>query len=651
MTRFDHKILISLMIASIPIVVFDSLRLVKIVSKANNISAEKTVWLLGLAAGAYVILALAIWLLCVVNKLFLAMVKQIILSSSLHENTLNRRIFQGIVVAIVVIGSGWLTRYFHETFHDPTMIKWALFIILGTITWITISALVLLEKTSPVAPSLSSSSSFSLLLHPLVLPGYVIAIAFIFNLSWIRHVIDIRALGLLLLWLLLSKIVYPRLKSRKLHTPVTTAVILCLLYPFFAFDKPQYLPTIKNHSVLIKYPMGYMLKNKTQGQVILSGANSEGSLNIDPVLPENFDLITWNKNNIQKYPFPEPEEIPQFKSTENKWNVVFLTIEALRSDHLSCYGYEYPTTPNIDQLAKSGVLFEANYTQGGDSIFSLNSILSGVLPWNYRDHQDQMLGTILQEHGISTGYVGYDYVLKGGAFREEFTEEILLEGNRREVWGQTTSRQMVGKIIELIDRFSDQQFFIYSHLLDPHADYVRNSETDKFEGSLHQAYDAEIAFTDMHIGGLINYLAQTNLLEKTVFIITADHGEEFKEHGHLWHGRFLYDESVRTPLIMSLPAIAGRRVKIPVGPVNIAPTIMSIMGLEPLETMDGINLLPLIYHGNPENLPVVEMYIPSGDHSKHGWVYGPWKFIENKMDGSKELYHLESDPGEKVNLI
>jgi len=641
MIKINQNTLAAIFSASIPVLIIETFILISSAQNGTCWFSTDSLWLAGLSLSTYSFLTLIFFLIIIVLDKLHLLNKINFLSKKLNANLRLRRFSQLIISLIVIVVTFFLIRYFNKTFHDPEMIKWALFIIIGTIIWVTVSCCVIIEK---------NAGQGKLNLKPILIPGYAIAVAFLFNLTWIKLVIDLYSLGFLLIWLLLSWKLHLKWINMDLHTStvLTPICIMSLLFPVLAAGSSHLLPVIKNHSILIKYPVKFIHKSPIYKYLPFASHQTDVT---EAILPENFDVNSWNKNNIQDFSFdslrPNPFKFPITSS----WNVVFLTIEATRADHVSCYGYEYPTTPNLDNLASSGVMFERNYTQGGDSIFSLNSILSGVLPWHYRDRKDPMLGTILQQHGIATGYIGYDYVLKGGAFLDGFEYKKLLPGKRNDVWGKTTSKQLVDEIILMIQSLSEQQFFVYSHLLDPHADYVKNSETDKFSGSKHQAYDAEIAYTDLNIGRLIKFLEESDLIKNTVIIITADHGEEFKEHGHLWHGRFLYDESIHTPLIMSLPEISGRRVKLPVGPVNIAPTVLSIMGVSPLATMDGLSLLPLIYEGNTDRLPIVEMYIPSEDNSKHGWVYGPWKLIENKTDGSKELYHLGNDPKELRNLI
>lgn len=600
------------------------------------------------------------------------------------------RVVTIIVVLVVATASSTLaSRFFYDTFADTVMIAWALFIIIGTIVWISLSLILLMirytQHPKPQSPGgvpqgrdparhdrgMTGWQAGKILFNPFAMPGYVILAAILMNYRWIHLVIDLAALGMLAGWIgcaitLQNNHWFNRLAFRiRMTMPVT--LLLLVLLPAVIRLSPGITPVIAQHGRLSRYAV-QAFNRLLSGISVLKGGQDEflpdhvesksGMREIDrsfrvndsePVMPDAFDLNAWALKNRQDYKW-HTRQMKDVLAPYRSWNIILLTVDALRADHLSCYGYPYPTTPHIDRLADDGVVFERHYTQGGDSIFSLNSLMSGKLPWSYRNDIDPMLSTILSDHGLVSAYVGYDYVLKGGAFRSGFSIMELLPGDRGDIWGRSTSRQIVDRIIDVVDRLRQRQFFVYSHLLDPHADYVINSETARFEDTTHPGYDGEIAFTDMHLGRLFEYLRQADLLDHTLIVISSDHGEAFGEHGHEYHGRFLYDESIRTPLIMTLPDVPGRRVRIPVGPVQIAPTILDFLGIAPPQPMDGINLLPLVYQGDVTGITPVEVYIPNENYKKRGIIYGPWKRIENMRDGMIELYNLEMDPAETVNM-
>lgn len=653
----------AVMLTAIPFVIVEVSRIFLRVPQYMVFSSVDSIVMVLLVAGAYSIAGLSAgYAVLMLRKCIDAgqrLVKNIDMPGYLARNATTMVL---LIAGAVAVASIVIIRLFYRRFVDRSMIIWALFIIIGSMVWAGSAAILLMirmkkgrtgaaeKRTLPAAVS-------PLLIHPFVIPGYVIGVAVWINRSWLMHVVNFPVILVLFFWFLAAFTVaskwQPGLCVKRVI--MSCSVLGALAFPVLVPVFPHVSTPVEHYGILVPYLVRvcgvHGVFSKKVKSVFLGGEVRGWAGSFDqPVLPENFDFASWVQRECgldSRFDDLKVKVIPEHR----EWNVLLVTIDSLRADHMSCYGYAYQTTPYIDRMAAGGVLFERCYAQGGDSIYSLNSILSGMLPWNYRDRIDPMLADLLSEHGLATGYVGYDYVLKGGAFREGYEAVEVLPGDRGDVWGRTTSEQIVDRIIALMERFRDRQFFIYSHLLDPHADFVFNSETSRFEGSPHRDYDGEIAFTDLHLGRLFRHLRQIGLIDRTLIVITADHGEAFGEHGRYWHGRYLYDESVRIPLVMSFPDIPGRRVTIPVGPVNIAPTILHFLGIPERATMDGVSLLPLIYQGDPGEIGPVEMYIPNEKFKKHGIVYGPWKYIRNTAAGSEELYHLIRDPGETINLI
>lgn len=658
------KIATAFVIASVPCIVFEAYHVFRHLPQGIVVSFIDSVFIALLITGAYNgygIIAAAIFRTC--NWVLQRMCRldtRVDFIGYLHRRK------PAIILSVVLLLTGvsiGIIRFFYRSFVDGRMIAWSLFIILGTMVWFTVllSRWLFNQNGGGVQKTASNRKVaervFFRLIDPFLIPGYIIGIAIWINRSWIEQVVNVRAWIIASAWALLTLVIAAKWNPTWLTKGVVLilSVILVFTSSLAVSSLPHLFTPISQHGIITPHLLRIFNKLTLSGHlhlgVIDGGSASRFKRGFDrPVLPEDFDFETWVQAECQSKSF-DLEEGDRILAESDDWNILLLTIDALRADHLSCYGYPYQTTPFIDRLAVNSVLFERCYAQGGDSIFSLNSILSGKLPWNFKDRIDLMLAEILADKGLLTGYVGYDYVLEGGAFREGFKFLELLSGNREEVWGKTTSKQIVDRIIELIKRFNGRQFFIYSHLLDPHADYVVNSETSRFDGSPHREYDGEIAFTDLHLGRLFRYLRDEGLLAKTVIIITADHGEAFGEHGNYWHGRYLYDESVHIPLLIHVPGISGRRISFPIGVVHLAPTILDIQHFPEKAKMDGISLLPLILQNDPLNLGPVEMVILNPMYKKHAVIYGPWKYIKNEIAGTEELYHLIQDPGESINLI
>jgi hypothetical protein len=173
-------------------------------------------------------------------------------------------------------------------------------------------------------------------------------------------------------------------------------------------------------------------------------------------------------------------------------------------------------------------------------------------------------------------------------------------------------------------------------------------------------YDGEIAFTDAHVGRLIEGLEERGLLERTLVVFLSDHGEEFFDHQGFEHGHTLYNELIKVPLVISLPGTipTGRRLTRQVRLLDVAPTILDVLGIEPHLNFEGVSLLPSLgIRRRPEDpnalLPPEMAYSEAllyFDELKSMSAY-PWKLIYNCANGRRFLFNLEDDPGEKVNLI
>jgi arylsulfatase A-like enzyme len=236
-----------------------------------------------------------------------------------------------------------------------------------------------------------------------------------------------------------------------------------------------------------------------------------------------------------------------------------------------------------------------------------------------------------------------------------------------------------GMVINWLEANYNRKFFLFAHYWDVHGDYAPpapyNTMFDpdykgKFNGRLgyiikiqpgiaeedlnHMIalYDGEIRYVDSYIGMLLAKLEELNLTNNTLIILTADHGEEFLEHGSNMHGKTLYDEVIHVPLIIKYPPLipAGRTISEVVSTISIMPTILDILGIPLKEEVQGKSLLPLITgKGNYDGREVyseTEMYIPLKSVRTQ-----EFKFIYNMETQEEELYNLKSDPGEQTNLI
>lgn len=368
-------------------------------------------------------------------------------------------------------------------------------------------------------------------------------------------------------------------------------------------------------------------------------------------------------------PRPSGRKLPGLPARPN---VVLVTIETLRADHVSFLGYSRPTTPRLAELAAQSVVFERLYATTPTTRLSLPALLSGVLP-SHLDWQPQpadkhmrrvgprtpWLPEILQRQGYATIAVHASFraftALESAGFdrgfeRYDTSTELHYRGGTMR--GFPGGRQ-VDRALELVSDVSGRPFFLWLHLLEPHYLYQQPPDAPRFGTTERDLYDAEIHEADRQVGRLIDGLVARDAWAHTVFLVTGDHGEEFGEHGERWHTSNLYEPQVRTAGLLRIPGVEPRRVSAAVTLIDFTPTLLDLLGLpQPLEQMHGRNLIPLL-HGEAAPLPpffLENFRVHDGGGYQLGVVAYPHKLLYREDDASLELYHVEDDPAERRAL-
>ena len=301
----------------------------------------------------------------------------------------------------------------------------------------------------------------------------------------------------------------------------------------------------------------------------------------------------------------------------SQYNLILINIDSLRADHLGTYGYGRDTSPFIDELAAEGIVFERAFSNSSYTRESVASLLSGRLPsvagstgwYATLSEEARSLSESFRASGCETGFFSNTIMLRDPGFTQGFDEVQHLP----ERWGISGAGLRLSKraLAFVADR-GGRRFMMYLHYLDPHGPYdpaaehylrfspqvsasplrlytdlrprlpellrdgVRPGEA-RFE-DLIRRYDAEIFDTDRAVEALFRGLEELDLLDGTLVVITADHGEEFLEHGFVEHAWTLYRESLHVPLILWAPLAFGpSRIDAPVSGIDIAPTLLHLM--------------------------------------------------------------------------
>jgi arylsulfatase len=396
------------------------------------------------------------------------------------------------------------------------------------------------------------------------------------------------------------------------------------------------------------------------------------------------------------------------RAPQPRLNVLLITIDALRADHLGAYGYSRPTSPNIDRLARESVRFDRAVSQWPLTSPSFAALMSGtyahtngLMRTTAQRMPDRplMLAELFQAGGYTTrAAVGNVNLARVFNFDQGFD-------TYRELWreeDQQQTRAMARNGLELLgDASQSRPFFVWLHFFDPHARYqppkpfdgmfVKDSHFDPswrvplYAESRRNVggiaanvnlgtedrvayyvaqYDAEIRYVDEQVGILLKALADRGLARNTVVVLTSDHGESLGDHNYFFdHGRFPYDDCVHVPMIVRAPGIGkpGGVVTSPVQLIDLVPTLLDLTGLPPNPNAEGKSLRRLLAGEHPGGSRWAYAFTESGyaqnyqrsitsEHYK--LVYVPDAGDRRFMKGSElELYDLKADPKETKNLI
>lgn len=399
---------------------------------------------------------------------------------------------------------------------------------------------------------------------------------------------------------------------------------------------------------------------------------------------EYFDFGLWGSPSI--YSERDPDQL----------NVILISLDTLRADHLGAYGYFRNTSPNIDKIAKNGVFFQNTITQAPWTLPSHMSMLTSLYPsqlgysiMNRIERKFKMpekaitLAEILKENGyLTAGFTGGANVSKVFGFHHGFS--FYNERWKRDI------DLALKNISDWVQKHRKDKFFLFFHTYEIHdfppgeheifTDGINPLDEINYKKAL---YDGKIKYVDDYIGLLIEKLRSLNLLNKTLIVITSDHGEAFYEHGLTGHGDVLYDEVLRVPLIFHLDGIVPRNKAIDnqVRVIDIMPTILDILSIPPPKFIEGTSLVPffkknartnLIAFTEATNFPhdnrITIIDYRSLRMLEYKYIYYP-EIEENLMSYLKskeketgytidmynqeegELYNLIEDPGELTNII
>lgn len=385
--------------------------------------------------------------------------------------------------------------------------------------------------------------------------------------------------------------------------------------------------------------------------------------------------------------------ILHIKNASARPNIILITIDALRPDHLGCYGYKRAASVNIDKLAKEGVLFNQAISQGSETCVSLPSLHTATYPRTHGVYKEGFkinpslatLAEILAKN---------DYLTMAITCNLKHIQGLQRGFNILFDEGDMPADGITQKAINWIENRRNDRFFLWIHYFDPHGPYKPPSPYNRIflenmqkkelpvsdsmwcgDGVIPKyalergirdinyyisQYDGEIGFVDEQIGVLLTKMKELKLDKNLLIIISADHGEALGEHNRYFIHWLLYDEIIRVPLVIKYKKIIpeGKIINRQVESIDISPTILEILRINKPKTMQGKSILSLILRNESGPPEFAFSENARQDDIVRECIRTPgWKLIFSGSDrglntsGSYELYNLNTDPGESRNLV
>jgi arylsulfatase A-like enzyme len=382
----------------------------------------------------------------------------------------------------------------------------------------------------------------------------------------------------------------------------------------------------------------------------------------DAVAPDTLTFPVWGDPTIRVGPAP---------ASKRRRSVILVSLDTLRADRLGAYGFPRPTSPNFDRLASEGTLFEQAVAQANSTLPSHATMLTGLTPCGHR---------VAPKRALSPGIVPLAEILRRegyatAAFTEDGWVDPVSLGRGFGLFRANTSisggatglvEETFAEAREWMRIHQTEDFFVFVHTYqvhapyDPPATYRAMPPADGQIVAPHHpapspsaaadaaAYAAEVRYTDAALGQLVEDIEALGLLEHAILIVTSDHGEAFGEHGVLRHGTSLFEEELHVPLLVRAPGLvaAGRRVSDLVGVVDIAPTILELLGIAIPPWAQGVSLAQQVRADASPRAGPHDRVLPAESYSGQSAIRGErWKAIFTGDRASVLL--LDRDPEER----
>ncbi len=361
--------------------------------------------------------------------------------------------------------------------------------------------------------------------------------------------------------------------------------------------------------------------------------------------------------------FLSPFSLPSIlKKTAKPLNCLIVTIDTLRADRLAWAGRSVGLTPHLEKLASRSILFFRAFAHTTTTLPSHANIFLGVTPLYHGVHDNAnfavgeeflTLAEYLKGFGYATGaFIGaYPLDARFGldqgfdVYDDDYGPQDFEKATFVERPAETVVQRALGWLKE-----QKGAWFLWVHCFDPHYPYEPPPPFDAMFKDF--PYDGEVAYVDFALGSLFDYLEENRILEKTVVVVTGDHGESLGEHGEKTHGFFAYNSTLWVPLIVFSPGLKPCQVTNPVCHIDIFPTVCDLLAIRKPPFLQGISLVSFLSQKEPPKRAIyfesLYPYYSRGWAPLEGVLAWPHKFIDSPL---AELYDLETDFSENQNMI
>lgn len=348
-------------------------------------------------------------------------------------------------------------------------------------------------------------------------------------------------------------------------------------------------------------------------------------------------------------------------------NVILITIDSLRADHMPWHGYPHDVAPTIAAFAEQAVSYTHFYSLSSYTSMTFGGFIAGRYPsevprsgyfFSSTPPEVETFPEVLQKSGVRTmsahghWYFGKDDVGLDQGFDRWDIVPGLKKSNTTD--NNVTSPEHVALAIEQLgDRANaDRPFFAWYHLMDPHDMYLGHQGTPSFGRGAVAMYDGEVHFTDRHLKKLIDFIDAQPFANNTAVMISADHGETFGEHEMYRHGFELWQELTWVPLLVRLPGAKAKRIDTPRSGIDLPATILDLLGAKAPAGTQGVSLAPEIRgdEGPEPRVVVIDLPRTSDNDRRRAIVWKKYKLIAHGDDEYFKLFDLEADPREARDL-